>query len=313
MIRSENEDAWLVNGTALTVASWIRDTLNVSLSDSFLALSVADGVGGAGIGAPAARAALQHIHSGACASIDIDESLLRGLIRSCDLKLHSDLGLGSRTQGGASVGSVFLHNGHGWLVLAGDCSATLFSGSSILCDLQPPHLWQWLRTGFKPPDGCPPMPPFIDFLGTGRGLTPIVCRWLLQAGDRVVVYTDGLGNRVETPELSDVLRSRTVSAEACTHLIDTVNERGGEDNATVLIVDIIECALASSCSGNRCEIVSYPLAFVQDMADWLVRADLLRDATSLLASNPDPIMRSHFTQHLLNAMSGHYSPKPPPN
>jgi len=93
MIRSENEDAWLVNGTALTVASWIRDTLNVSLSDSFLALSVADGVGGAGIGAPAARAALQHIHSGACASLDIDESLLRGLIRSCDLKLHSDLGL----------------------------------------------------------------------------------------------------------------------------------------------------------------------------------------------------------------------------
>jgi protein phosphatase len=56
-------------------------------------------------------------------------------------------------------------------------------------------------------------------------------------GDILVVCSDGLSSKVSKEEISRVARSRAPD-EACRHLIALANERGGEDNITVLIVRI---------------------------------------------------------------------------
>lgn len=58
----------------------------------------------------------------------------------------------------------------------------------------------------------------------------------LQAGDRLMLCTDGITNHVETRELLD-LGGGNPPEKACSELIRLANSRGGFDNMTVLIIE----------------------------------------------------------------------------
>ncbi len=59
----------------------------------------------------------------------------------------------------------------------------------------------------------------------------------LEPGDRVVICCDGLSNLVEDDEILDVVTATPLDA-APQRLIDLANERGGDDNITVIVVEI---------------------------------------------------------------------------
>ena len=60
---------------------------------------------------------------------------------------------------------------------------------------------------------------------------------VLREGDRFLLCSDGLSNMLEDGEIRDVVSSNTPEA-ACRRLVDIANERGGDDNITVLIVEV---------------------------------------------------------------------------
>ena len=76
-------------------------------------------------------------------------------------------------------------------------------------------------------------------LGSGREVVPHVPEHpvLLEAGDVVVLCTDGLWSVVGEAELARVAQSEGPS-EACQRLIDMALERGGPDNITVLVLRV---------------------------------------------------------------------------
>ena len=76
-------------------------------------------------------------------------------------------------------------------------------------------------------------------LGSGREVMPHVPEHPvpLEAGDVVVLCTDGLWSLVGEAELSRVAQSEAPS-EACQQLVDLALERGGPDNVTVLVLRI---------------------------------------------------------------------------
>jgi protein phosphatase len=58
----------------------------------------------------------------------------------------------------------------------------------------------------------------------------------LEAGDRLLVCCDGLSNLVEDQEILEVVQVRGEQAPRA--LIDLANERGGDDNITVVVVSV---------------------------------------------------------------------------
>ena len=61
----------------------------------------------------------------------------------------------------------------------------------------------------------------------------------LTGGDRVLICSDGLSGMVRDADISAVLRRTDEPAAAATALIDAANEAGGEDNITVVVIDVI--------------------------------------------------------------------------
>ncbi len=61
----------------------------------------------------------------------------------------------------------------------------------------------------------------------------------LQSGDRIILCSDGLSNEVGMDEMADVLGAQPDPQRAAQELVDLANERGGSDNITVVVVDVL--------------------------------------------------------------------------
>ncbi|HUH07976.1 MAG TPA: Stp1/IreP family PP2C-type Ser/Thr phosphatase [Egibacteraceae bacterium] len=58
----------------------------------------------------------------------------------------------------------------------------------------------------------------------------------LQAGDVVLLCSDGLSGLVSDERIASILRTHTQAADACRALVDAANARGGHDNISVVVV-----------------------------------------------------------------------------
>jgi len=61
----------------------------------------------------------------------------------------------------------------------------------------------------------------------------------LEPGDRLVLCCDGLWEMVHDPYMEDVLVERYDPQSACDRLVELANQAGGEDNISVIVVNIV--------------------------------------------------------------------------
>ncbi|MGH2377548.1 MAG: PP2C family protein-serine/threonine phosphatase, partial [Candidatus Limnocylindria bacterium] len=71
------------------------------------------------------------------------------------------------------------------------------------------------------------------FLGDPRGVAPDVFVEVMRRRDRLVLCSDGLTRYVSAEEIAAAVRGRPDRAAKA--LVDLANERGGEDNVTVVV------------------------------------------------------------------------------
>jgi protein phosphatase len=62
----------------------------------------------------------------------------------------------------------------------------------------------------------------------------------LQAGDRILLCSDGLTTMVRSDEIARILAEEPDPARAAQRLVDAANAAGGEDNVTAVVVNVIE-------------------------------------------------------------------------
>lgn len=78
-------------------------------------------------------------------------------------------------------------------------------------------------------------------LGGTPQLRPDFQRTPIQAGDRFLLCTDGLWGEVSSAELARALAANPDSpAAVCEHLLALALARGGQDNVTLLLVDVLD-------------------------------------------------------------------------
>ncbi len=77
-------------------------------------------------------------------------------------------------------------------------------------------------------------------LGFGDDTRVITFTVPLSDGDRLLLCSDGVSEYVGEAEVGEVLTSQPSPARAAQKLVDLALERGGEDNATALVIKVIE-------------------------------------------------------------------------
>ncbi|MEN2464623.1 Stp1/IreP family PP2C-type Ser/Thr phosphatase [Ornithinibacillus sp. JPR2-1] len=73
-------------------------------------------------------------------------------------------------------------------------------------------------------------------LGTNELVEPDIQTINWEAGDRLLLCSDGLTDKVHDGELADYLKSTEDIEEVGKRLVDLANERGGEDNVSLIII-----------------------------------------------------------------------------
>jgi PPM family protein phosphatase len=74
-------------------------------------------------------------------------------------------------------------------------------------------------------------------LGIDTRVEPDILTLHLQTGDRILLCTDGLTKMLSDGEILEALATYDKDAQAaCDALVRQANERGGQDNVTVLLV-----------------------------------------------------------------------------
>jgi PPM family protein phosphatase len=95
-------------------------------------------------------------------------------------------------------------------------------------------------------------------LGIGPGVDVDLWELRLQEGDRLLLCSDGLTNEVDDDRLTELLAAHGDPSEAATALVAEANRRGGNDNITVVIVDVTRGESAGPL-GEREAALAVPL------------------------------------------------------
>lgn len=62
----------------------------------------------------------------------------------------------------------------------------------------------------------------------------------MRSNDHLLLCTDGLYEHVKDDEIQKIVLTSKEAGEACRHLVNLANIRGGDDNSTVVIVKMEE-------------------------------------------------------------------------
>lgn len=76
-------------------------------------------------------------------------------------------------------------------------------------------------------------------LGGGASVVPDASEIELRPDDIVLLCSDGLSGMVPEPEMLRLIAAADDPAQGCRNLIDTANERGGNDNITAILVRVV--------------------------------------------------------------------------
>jgi protein phosphatase len=228
------------------------DSLNlVTVGDEGVVLVVSDGMGGALAGVVASKMAVETVRDillGDDPDITIApdrDAPLSERLRQATIRANTEIhrkgqdakytGMGATFTGASISGTDLLS-----FVQVGDSRAYLIRGDQIKLVTKDQSLVQQLVDVQQISEEEAETHMFrnviLQALGAQSDLTPVGSRLSLRRGDILLLCSDGLSGKLRADDIRDiVLANGNDLSAACTALIAEANERGGEDNITVVL------------------------------------------------------------------------------
>jgi serine/threonine protein phosphatase PrpC len=242
-VRGNNEDAFMVADLAhASDRAAPTGLVNFDVSSEPVLLAVSDGMGGA--------------NAGEVASALVVESLTRAMtdaqgdwtetIKSAVERANADVFNASKEPGkrgmGATLTAVCLHGDQAHVAEVGDSRAYVVRGNRIRQITRDQSFVQILidSGALKPEDAAknPMKNVVLQAMGQSAEVKVAIGRLELRRGDRLLLCSDGLSNKVTDEEMKEALGSGAALDEATKKLIALANERGGDDNITVVVAEV---------------------------------------------------------------------------
>lgn len=256
-VRRGNEDNYLLIDLA-TSRTWSgsdgadspADMNHLTLGDEGLVLVVSDGMGGALAGDVASRMAIEAVRDVLMGNSDEGsgcnpESSLIDCLKHATMQanraIHYKSLEDSRCSGmGATLTGAAIRGDKLDLVQVGDSRAYVMRGEQIRLATKDQSLVQQLVDVGQISEEEAETHMFrnviLQALGAQNELTPATASIQLRRGDTLLLCSDGLSGKLRNEEIRHIVsESHDDLAAACAALVAGANERGGEDNITVVL------------------------------------------------------------------------------
>lgn len=205
--------------------------------------AVADGMGGHSAGQIASELALKTVMQAYYAnpSADTNSSLRVAIQDANSLVFDTAQAIPDRQGMGTTMTVAVVREDQLTVAQVGDSRAYLVRDGEIT-QLTQDHSWvaEQVRLGAMSADEAHSSP-FRNIItrsvGTAQTVEPDLATHSVQAGDTVLLCSDGLTGHVSPDGIAAVLREYTPSA-AASRLIEEANANGGRDNITVVVLSI---------------------------------------------------------------------------
>jgi protein phosphatase len=221
------------------------------IGEKGLILVVSDGMGGALAGDVASRMAVEEVREMIVGSeteettaSDDEQSLghyLRNATIYANLKIHHKSQEDSRYSGmGATFTGAAVRGDMLDLVQVGDSRAYVIRGDAIKLATKDQSLVQQLVDVGQISEAEAETHMFrnviLQALGAQSELAPVTGRLRIKRGDLLLLCSDGLSGKLRAEDMRRiVLEANGDLAAACSALVEEANNRGGEDNITVVL------------------------------------------------------------------------------
>ncbi|HEV2705372.1 MAG TPA: PP2C family serine/threonine-protein phosphatase [Pyrinomonadaceae bacterium] len=268
-VRSGNEDNFLVldltNGRSWTGADGAEPPVELrrfELGPKGLVLVVSDGMGGALAGDVASRMAVETVRDmlvgeeGEESTCEPEDSLVECLRNATD---YANFAIHRRSQedprcsgmGATLTGAAVTREGLDF-VQVGDSRGYVIRGGEIKLATKDQSLVQQLVDVGQISEQEAETHMFrnviLQALGAQAELAPVTGRVRVTRGDILLLCSDGLSGKLRAEEMRRIVVEAGDLARACERLVQEANERGGEDNITVVLARFTGDDLAASDS-----------------------------------------------------------------
>ncbi|MDX6693961.1 MAG: family protein phosphatase [Blastocatellia bacterium] len=257
-VRRGNEDNFLLLDLS-TGKSWTCtdegeppvELRQFEIGEKGLILVVSDGMGGALAGDVASRMAVEEVREMIVGS-DTEEAIagedeqslghyLRNATIYANLKIHHKSQEDSRYSGmGATFTGAAVRDDMLDLVQVGDSRAYIIRGETIKLATKDQSLVQQLVDVGQISEAEAETHMFrnviLQALGAQSELAPVTGRLRIRRGDMLLLCSDGLSGKLRAEDMRRiVLDAHGDLSAACAGLVEEANNRGGEDNITVVL------------------------------------------------------------------------------
>jgi protein phosphatase len=225
-------------------------------------LIVADGMGGRSGGEVASGVAVETVARYALHTMpwffqlqdgrEADlESELKAALEKCQRKVQTAGAVTGHREMGTTLTMAYLLWPRLYVVHAGDSRCYLFRNGQAHQITQDHTVAQrMIERGLLSPEEAAESRwshALVKCVGGGSGeLNPDVYKATLQAGDTLLLCTDGLSKYVAADVILEILNAAGSAAEAAGQLVDAANAAGGDDNITVVVARLADAGTAVS-------------------------------------------------------------------
>jgi PPM family protein phosphatase len=253
-VRRGNEDNFLVLELSKQ-QTWTGSDSSVApdgfrkfeLGPKGLVLVVSDGMGGALAGDVASRMAVDSVRDmilGNDSEGCDDETALVDCLKTAtvyaNLAIHHKSQEDSRCAGmGATFTGAAIHGDLLDLVQVGDSRGYIIRKDQIRLATKDQSLVQQLVDVGQISEAEAETHMFrnviLQALGAQGDVTPVTGRIRLRKGDTLLLCSDGLSGKLRAEDIQNIVSGNADLSKACDELIAEANNRGGEDNITVIL------------------------------------------------------------------------------
>jgi PPM family protein phosphatase len=254
MVRAGNEDNYLIADLS-SARSWVADETTVSIKDPIqlrqgtngLVLAVSDGMGGALAGEVASQLAVESVFemmqqfqdNPSLSQFDFQERLRLAIEQANNLIISQSHKNANYTGMGATFTAAGIIGDIAYLAQVGDSRCYLVRQGNLEQITEDQSLInQLIKLGHVSKEDAAYhhlRNVILQALGAQAPVNVFIDRLQLRQGDVLLLCSDGLTGKVSDEELLQIVRENSDLKVASELLIDLANERGGEDNITIVL------------------------------------------------------------------------------
>jgi serine/threonine protein phosphatase PrpC len=239
--RAANEDAFIVADLTSGKSGLGPDVSSHRVGEKGSLMVVSDGMGGAAAGEVASEMAVKIIREELATpqtSQDICDYLSEA-VKTANKRIWDHAAEDPKLTGmGATLTAVLVQSTSAYIAQVGDSRAYLIRGDQIKQLTKDQSLVQFLlESGAIEPEQASAVPQnvIIQALGTSETVEVAITTVELCRDDYLLVCSDGLSNKIGPDEMRSIAREDQDLITTCRRFIELANERGGEDNITVIV------------------------------------------------------------------------------